>query len=234
VADVVLIDEQSVYTPRNSDDRLLLGLKGAMSEAEQTWLRLRLHGGKLNKARRGALRFNAFTGYVWGAAQCGLRCDPDEHVQRAVRLIFERFRLDGSAFAVVRYFLDRGLMMPGRDPRTQEPRWDSPRYAFVIRLLHNPIYAGAYVYGRRELRAMLIDGQVRRRMRKRAQDAWTVCLRDHHPAYIAWEEFMANQRKLQSSGSSSTVGHSRDSGPSSVSTHGRVAPAPRADFRTPQ
>jgi DNA invertase Pin-like site-specific DNA recombinase/DNA-binding transcriptional MerR regulator len=198
VADVVLIDEQSIYSPRNSDDRLLLGLKGAMSEAEQTWLRLRLHGGKLNKARRGALRFNACTGYVWDEAQCGLRFDPDERVQCSVRLIFERFRLDGSGYAVVRYFLERGLLMPGRDPMTMESRWDAPRYATVIRVLHNPIYAGAYVYGRRELRAMLVDGQVKRGIRKRAQDAWTVCLHDLHPAYISWEEFMANQRKLLS------------------------------------
>ncbi len=198
VADVVLVDEQSVYTPRNADDRMLLGLKGAMSEAEQTWLRLRLHGGKLNKARRGALRISACTGYIWDEEQCGLRFDPDEHVQRAVRLIFERFRLDGSAFAIVRYFLDRALLIPGRDPRTQELRWEPPRYEFVLRVLHNPTYAGAYVYGRSELRARLVDGQVRRCIRKRAQDTWTVCLRDHHPAYISWEEFMANQRKLHS------------------------------------
>ncbi|MFS8068380.1 MAG: recombinase family protein, partial [Byssovorax sp.] len=197
LADVVLLDEQSVYTPRNSDDRLLLGLKGTMSEAEQTWLRLRLHGGKLNKARRGELRLKAPAGYIWDEAQHSFRFDPDEHVQRAIRLLFERFRLEGSAFAVMRYFLEHDLQMPGRDPTTQERRWHAPRHVFVLRVLQNPIYAGAYVYGRREARRMLINGQVRRGVRKRAQDDWTVCLRDHHPAYISWDEFMVNQRKLQ-------------------------------------
>jgi DNA invertase Pin-like site-specific DNA recombinase len=198
VADVVLIDEQSVYTPRNADDRLLLGLKGAMSEAELTWMRLRLHGGKLNKARRGELHFNAAVGYVWDEGQRNFRLDPDEHVQRAVRLIFERFRIDGSAYAIMRYFLRHGLQMPGCDSKTQELRWEAPRYGTVTHMLHNPVYAGAYVYGRHELRTELIDGQVRRgRVRNRAQHAWTVCLRDHHPAYISWDEFMANQDKLR-------------------------------------
>lgn len=196
LADVVLLDEQSVYTPRNSDDRLLLGLKGAMSEAEQTWLRLRLHGGKLNKARRGELHFNATTGYVWDEAQPSFRFDPDEHVQRAVRLLFERFRLENSVYAVVRYFAQHALQMPARGPATQQLRWQVPRYGLARRMLSNPLYAGAYVYGRHEQRTMLIDGRARRGTHKRAQDAWIVCLRDHHPAYISWEEFMANQRTL--------------------------------------
>src|SRR4051812_8713056 len=121
LADVVLLDEQSVYTPRDSDDRLLLGLKGTMSEAEQTWLHLRLHGGRLNKARRGALHIAAPAGYVWDEAKHHLCLDPDEHVQQVVRLIFERFRLDGTAYAVFRYFVEHELQMPGRDPVTREP-----------------------------------------------------------------------------------------------------------------
>ncbi len=195
---MILLDEQSVFTPRNPDDRLLLGLKGTMSEVELTWLRLRLHGGKLSKARRGALRFKTAAGYIWDEGQETPRFDPDEHVQRVIRLLFERFRLNGSACGVVRYFLAHGLQMPGRDPTTQERCWHAPRLAFVLRVLENPIYAGAFAFGRYEARRMLINGQVRRGVRKRAQDDWTVCIRDHHPAYISWEEFMANQRKLQS------------------------------------
>jgi len=114
-----------------------------------------------------------------------------------VRLIFERFRLDGSGLAVVRYFVQHGLLMPGRDPATQQPRWTAPHYSIVTHILHNPVYAGAYAYGRREPRAVLVDGQVRRVVRRRAQDAWPVCLHDLHPAYISWEEFMANQHKLR-------------------------------------
>jgi DNA invertase Pin-like site-specific DNA recombinase len=208
VVDVVLIDEHSVYTPRSYDDRLLLGLKGVMSEAELGVMRLRLHDAKLSKARRGKLRVNVAAGYVWDEAQQNLRFDPDEHVQRAVRLIFERFRLDGSGLAVVRYFVQHGLLMPGRDPASQQKRWAAPHYSIVTLMLHNPVYAGAYVYGRRELRAVLVDGQVRRVLRWRAQDAWQVCLHDHHPAYISWEEFMANQRKLRNNVPSRLPDHS--------------------------
>jgi DNA invertase Pin-like site-specific DNA recombinase len=196
LADVILIDEQSVYTPRNSDDRLLLGLKGAMSEAEQTWMRLRLHGGRLNKARRGELHFNACVGYEWDDAQHRFRLDPDEHVQRAVRLIFERFRLDGSVYAVVRYFMRHRLQMPSRDMGNHDVHWEAPRYGVANRMLHNPMYAGAYAFGRRERRMALVDGRVRRCTSNRPQQAWLVCLHDRHPAYITWEEFMANQHKL--------------------------------------
>jgi DNA invertase Pin-like site-specific DNA recombinase len=98
LADVVIVDEQAVYTPRDFNDRLLLGLKGTMSEAELYWMRLRLQGGKLHKARRGELFFVPPAGYEWDAATRRFRLDPDEQVQRAVRLVFARFRLEGSAY----------------------------------------------------------------------------------------------------------------------------------------
>jgi DNA invertase Pin-like site-specific DNA recombinase len=97
LADVVIVDEQTVYTPRDPNDRLLLGLKGTMSDAEQYWMRLRLTGGRLNKARRGELHITPPTGYVWDGAAARFRLDPDEAVQQAVRLVFERFCIDGSA-----------------------------------------------------------------------------------------------------------------------------------------
>lgn len=198
LADVVLADEQAVYTPRDYNDRLLLGLKGTMSEAEQAWMRLRLQGGKLNKARRGELFYHAPTGYAWDEQACRFRLDPDEHVQSAVRLLFERFRLDGSACAVMRYFDRHGLKMPVRDLATRELRWVDPRHSLILKVLHNPAYVGAYVFGRHEERMALVNGQLRRRRVTRlSQDAWKVCLHDHHPAYISWEEFMANQRRLQ-------------------------------------
>lgn len=196
LADVVIADEQAVYTPRDYNDRLLLGLKGTMSEAEQYWMRLRLQGGKLSKARRGELFFTPPSGYEWDEASRRFRFDPDEQVQRAVRLVFERFRLDGSAYAVMRYFARQGLKMAARD-LTRELHWVHPRHSVVLTMLHNPAYAGAYVFGRREERMGLVDGQLRRRRTtKIPQEAWKACLRDHHPAYIGWEEFMANQRKL--------------------------------------
>jgi DNA invertase Pin-like site-specific DNA recombinase len=197
LADVVIADEQAVYTPRDYNDRLLLGLKGTMSEAEQYWMRLRLQGGKLNKARRGELRYIPPTGYEWDQGSEGFRLDPDEQVQRALRLLFERFRLDGSGYAVMRYFAGQGLKLPQRDPATRELRWVEPRESLILTILKNPGYAGAYVYGRREQRRTLVDGQLRRHHTKRlALETWKVCLRDRHPAYIRWEDFMANQKKL--------------------------------------
>jgi len=197
LADVLLADEQDVYTPRDYNDRLLLGLKGTMSEAELYWMRLRLQGGKLSKARRGALRLSSSIGYEWEETTGRFRFDPDEEVQRAVRLVFERFRLEGSAYAVLRYFMDNGLKMPVRHAGTPPVHWGPPRYTLLLSMLHNPTYAGAYVFGRNERHMALVDGQVRRQRSTRLpQEAWKVCLKSHHPAYLSWEEYMANQKKL--------------------------------------
>jgi DNA invertase Pin-like site-specific DNA recombinase len=210
LADVLIADEQAVYTPRDYNDRLLLGLKGTMSEAEQYWMRLRLQGGKLSKARRGALHLTAPTGYEWDQTTSRLRLDPDEQVQRAVHLLFERFRLDGSACAVQRYLASNGLMMPVRDPRTQQVRWGPANYSHILNMLRNPAYAGTYVYGRHERRAALVEGEVKRQHTTRvAQEAWKVCLHNHHPAYISWEEYMANQKKLEANAANFCQPHQR-------------------------
>jgi DNA invertase Pin-like site-specific DNA recombinase len=193
LADVIIADEQAVYTPRDYNDRLLLGLKGTMSEAEQYWMRLRLQGGKLSKARRGELFFSPPTGYEWDEATRRFRLDSDEQVQQAIRLIFERFRFDGSAGAVARYFVGHELKRPVRDPTMRRVRWARPTRELILKVLSSPMYAGAYVYGRREVRISLVDGQLRqRRTRLLSQELWKACLRDHHPAYIPWEQFMAN------------------------------------------
>jgi DNA invertase Pin-like site-specific DNA recombinase len=197
LADVVIADEQACYAPRDYNDRLLLGLKGQMSEAELHWMRLRLQGGKLSKARRGELYRRPAPGYVWDAATSRLRLDPDEQVQRVVRLIFERFRIDGSMGGVVRYFAQRGLLMPARDCTTEKMRFIASCQNPVKSILTSPTYTGAYVYGRREQRAGFVGGKlVRRAVRHAEPQAWKICLRDHHPAYISWDEYMANQRKL--------------------------------------
>jgi DNA invertase Pin-like site-specific DNA recombinase len=197
LADVVIVDEQAVYTPRDYNDRLLLGLKGTMSEAELYWMRLRLHGGQTSKARRGEYAFLPPAGYEWDAATSRFRLDPDENVQRAVRMVFDRFRLDGSAYAAARYFIRNGLPLPARSAVGRELRWGPARQTLILSMLHNPIYAGAYAWGRVERRLGLVDGKKRTRQRKLAQDEWKVCLRDRHPGYISWDEFMANQDKLR-------------------------------------
>lgn len=197
LADVVIADDQSVYAPSDYNDQLLLGLKGTMAEAELVWMRRRLHGGKLNKARRGELRQNAPSGYVWDEARGRLVKDPDEQVRSAVGLVFARFRIEGSARGVLRYFVRHGIRFPtpGADG---ERRWRAPSATTILKMLQNPTHAGAYVFGRTEERAALVDGVLRQRcVRRHPQEEWGVCLPGHHEGYIDWEEYVANQRKLQ-------------------------------------
>lgn len=197
-SDVLIADETAVFAPNDPNDRLLLGLKGQMSEAEKYWMHLRLHGARFSKARRGELRFNAPTGYVWDTTAQRLCLDPDEEVQQGVRLAFERFRIDGSAGAVMAYFIEHGLTLPVRRASGEIKRRRLIRSA-LVGILHNPSYAGAYVYGRREYRTAFIDGKLRRgQVTRLPLKSWKVCLREQHAAYIDWEEFVANQEKLES------------------------------------
>jgi DNA invertase Pin-like site-specific DNA recombinase len=199
VADVVVVDEQSVYDPANKDDKLLLDLKGTMSEAELHWLGLRLQGGRRHKARRGELRLSAPTGYVWGGR--GFILDPDESVQRAVRLVFERFAIEPSACAVVRWANEVGFKFPSRLAGREAPdevTWSPLTIGRIRDVLHNPTYAGVYVYGRRPTKKVLVDGDIRvKRMTGDDPNEWWVRLEDQHPAYIDWETYVNNRKKLR-------------------------------------
>lgn len=196
LADVIIADEQAVYAPRDYNDRLLLGLKGQMSEAERYWLRLRLEGAKTNKARRGELHFRSPPGYEWDVATQRFCFTDDEEIKRVVRLVFERFRVDGSVFGVFRYFQRHGLRLPARD-NDGTVRWVNPRYRLLWDQLKHPIYAGVYAYGRRESRVALVNGEVRCRSRSNELDECKVVIMNQHSAYISWEEFMKNQRTLR-------------------------------------
>lgn len=196
LADVALGDEQTIYRPHSDyNDRLLLGFKGQMSEAEAYWMHLRLDGAKLAKARRGELVFLLPAGLAWSSGKLVL--DPDEGVRKAVSSVFERFRLDRTARRVARYLQQHGLGLPrGRDDRGHVI-WEPARYRRVQAILKNPLYAGAYVFGRTRHRKGLVDGQVRRRVNTTLPvEEWPILLRDHHPGYISWEEYMANQRRI--------------------------------------
>ncbi len=195
-ASTVIVDEQAVYDPRDPNDRLLLGLKGQMSEAERYWMRLRLQGGKSSKARRGALRIAAPIGYAWDEAAGKLDMDPDERVRDAIALVFARFRVDGSAHGVLRYLVRNGLELPHRPPGAATA-WGRPRSGAIQRLLHSPIHAGAYVFGRTETRPIVEEGRLRGvRQFAVPVESWKVCIRDSHPGYIDWDEFMSNQQRL--------------------------------------
>ena len=199
VAQVAVIDESTIYDPGAPDDKLLLDLKGTMSEAELTWLGLRLTGARRSKARRGELRLPAPTGYVWG--ENGYELDPDEAVRGAVRLAFERFALESSAWAVVRWAREGGLLFPtrrGQRDGISEVRWKPLGITRLSDMLHNPVYAGVYVFGRRRERKALLEGQIRR-VREASRDParWPVRIEGAHEGYISWEAFVRNQEKLR-------------------------------------
>ncbi len=210
VARVVVIDEQTVYDPSHRDDKLLLDLKGAMSEQELHWLTLRMAGGRLNQARRGESYVTPPAGYVWGGK--GLELDPDESVRSAVAMIFERFSVEPSARAVLRWALRTNFRMPTRDRTTSELRWRSPGHVRLDTILHNPAYAGVYVFGRHPVRTVLVDGEIRKVQTRLVDPAeWPVRIDNAHPAYISWETYMSNQEKLRQN--SSLMGRTTRSAP---------------------
>jgi DNA invertase Pin-like site-specific DNA recombinase len=171
VAEVVVLDEQAIYDPRNGDDKLLLDFKGTMSEAELHWLSLRLRGAQNTLAKRGELRFNPPTGFVWGAH--GFEKDPDLAVQNAIGMLFERFDIEPSIGRVVRWARQSGFRIPTRRAYadgTDELRWNELYRTRLKEILKNPLYAGAYAYGRRRETKVLVEGEIHtaRRHRKSA------------------------------------------------------------------
>ena len=196
---VLIADGERLYDPAAYHDRLLLGLSGLMSEAELHQLRLRLHQGEQQKAARGELRLPLPAGLAY-ARDGQIVLNPDEEVQARLRLVFSLFQTLYSAKAVMRELQRHDLALPVRPlrgPAPHEVAWVAADNARVLQILHNPAYAGAYVYGRRRqdpLRRR--DGSTCHGTVKLPPEQWNVCLRDAHAGYIGWEEFMANNRCL--------------------------------------
>jgi DNA invertase Pin-like site-specific DNA recombinase len=201
LTNTLVIDEDGVYDPTQYSDRLLLGFLGTMSEAELHWLRSRLLGGKLKKAREGQLRFRPPTGLVYDPED-RIVFDPDEQVQHAIRLVFDRFEQSGSALAVVQHFVDHHLRCPTRfwgGVRHDQLAWGPPSHGRILAILHNPGYAGTYVYGRTKTRSVSLPGEdarVKGRTRKVRPEDWPFLIPGHHPGYLTWEQFQRNQRQL--------------------------------------
>ena len=194
LSNTLILDEDGLYDPSQFNDRLLLGLKGTMSEAELHVLRARLIGGVLNKARRGELKMRLPVGLTYDPLD-RVVLDPDQQVQHAVRLLFTTFQRTGSASATVRAFQDQELLFPRRlttGLRKGELVWGPLLCSHVLHTLHNPRYAGAFVYGRHQTR-LTTTGYV---FRKLPRDEWTVLIRDVHPGYITWDEYEENQQRL--------------------------------------
>jgi len=200
LTDTLIIDADGCYDMADFNDLLILGIKGTMSQAELHFLRVRLQGGKLNKAKKGELRFPLPVGFCYDD-QRRIVIDPDQEVQGAVRLLFATFRRCGSAYGVVHHFARHGIRFPKRsyggiwDGRLIWGRLSEER---VRGALKNPSYAGLYAFGRYHYRKQIsADGQIRSKMSVVPMSSWTVTIQNHHEAYISWEEFLENQNILQ-------------------------------------
>ncbi|HJY87776.1 MAG TPA: recombinase family protein [Candidatus Acidoferrales bacterium] len=197
VTDTLVGDGDGVYHPALFNDRLILGLKGIMAEAELHVLRARLEGGIRNKAARGELRRGLPVGFVWGEADGDVRFHPDASVVHTLRTVFAKFTELGSVRRVWLWFRSEGLSFPMRQHMKSEIRWIAPTYTAIHNVLTHPVYAGAYVYGRcRHERYVDEQGRLRRRSRHLPMAEWSVLLREHHPGYIDWATFQANQARI--------------------------------------
>jgi len=196
LTETLILDEDGLYDPAHFNDRLLLGLKGTMSEAELHVLRARLLGGQRAKAARGELEMKLPVGLVRDAAG-RVVLDPDLAVQQALRTFFATFRRSGSATATVRSFREQGLLFPRRldsGARKGELVWGALRHSRALRVLKNPRYAGAFAYGRSRGRRLPGSGKEQRRALPR--DEWHTLILGAHPGYLSWEDYEANLARL--------------------------------------
>lgn len=195
LADTLILDEDGVYDPANFNDRLLLGLKGTMSEAELHVIKARLRGGILNKVRRGEYRCPLPTGFVYDEAG-HVVLDPDAQIREMITHFFETFSRVGSATQTVKAFNKEGLLFPSRQ-RNAQVAFLPLTASTAMRTLHNPRYAGVYAFGQRHYRRTA-DGK--KQLRKRDPKEWLACIPDAHPGYISWEQYQHNLKMLEANG----------------------------------
>jgi DNA invertase Pin-like site-specific DNA recombinase/predicted DNA-binding transcriptional regulator AlpA len=197
LTDTLIGDADGIYHPSLFNDRLLLGLKGTMSEAELYVLRARLNGGIRNKAARGELRRGLPVGFVWGEAGGEVRFHPDEAVVTAIGTVFARFAETGSARRVWLWFRSEGLSFPLQMHQRSGIRWVDASYTAIHHVLTNPVYAGAYTYGKTRRETTLDAAGIRRkRIRRLPRSEWQVLIPEHHPGFIDWQTYEANQARI--------------------------------------
>jgi DNA invertase Pin-like site-specific DNA recombinase len=197
LADTLILDEDGVYDPAHFNDRLLLGLKGTMSEAELHVLKARLRGGILNKVRRGEYRCPLPTGLVYDQAG-NVVLDPDAQIRQTIAHFFETFTRVGSACQTVKVFRKEGLTFPSRLHTSDTVVFRPLTVSTAQRMLNNPRYAGAYAYGRRRYRRA-VDGK-KKIQRKHEYGEWLACIPNAHPGYISWEQYQQNLKLLAANG----------------------------------
>jgi len=194
----LIVDEDGVYDPRHPNDRLLLGMKGTMSEMELSVLRQRSHEALRQKARRGDLFMTVAIGYV-RSGRDRIEQDPDRRIQDAIDLVFAKFDEMRSVRQVHLWLRQEQISLPATvyGPDGRSIRWKLPVYNTVLHILQNPIYAGAYVFGRTGSRTVIEDGRKRviQGLRKPRED-WDVLILDHHDGYISWDTYERNQRLI--------------------------------------
>jgi DNA invertase Pin-like site-specific DNA recombinase len=197
LTDTLILDEDGVYDPAQFNDRLLLGLKGTMSEAELHILQARMRGGLLNKARRGELIIPLPVGFAYDA-EGHVVLDPDQQVQESVRLMFTTFRRTGSAMATVKSFRQQGLLYPHQPSgghRHDQLVWSDLNRSRVVHALRNPRYTGTFVYGR--FRSRQRPNAAGRYSRPVPRNEWLAVVHDAHPGYITWEDYEENLQRLR-------------------------------------
>ena len=195
--DTLIVDGQAIYDTRQLNDRLLLGLKGTISEAELGWIRQRAHEGLLAKARRDELILSLAVGYV-ESSDGRVEKHPDQRVQQAIALVFRKFSALRSVRQVLLWLRHEQILLPvAVDAKAGTTSWRLPVYNTVLKMLQNPCYAGAYVFGRTTGRIRVVDGKARKTAghRRDPQD-WIALRHDQHEGYIAWETYESNQRVI--------------------------------------
>lgn len=210
LTETLVIDADGIYDLADINDRLLLGLKGQMSEAELHLLHSRLDGARLAAAQRGELRLLLPAGYVYDQDGQIVK-DPDQEIAAAVADMFAAFTATGSAYGVVKAFA--GRRFPGRAGPDGKPAWGRLSYGRAVDLLHSPVYAGAYAFGRHRTRQHVdAEGIVRSRTRTVTRDQWQVLIRDHHDGYITWDEYLSIEAKMAANQTSAGARPAREGG----------------------